>query len=325
MKNITSLKKVALIVSSLIIVSCAAALVIKPDAYVKSSLEGIKLWALVVLPSLLPFFFLTALASSLGLVTKLSSALEKPASAIFRCGGTCSFVFIMSVLSGYPVGAKIISDLYKKGETDSDEATRMSCFCSTSGPMFIVGSVGIGMFGDKRAGFILLFSHILSALVAGVIFRFYGKKTERRTLKKSLVTADNILYDCVYSSVISVAVVGGFICVFYVLADMAGDAGIFNLLSFPLGSLFGKDVATAFSSGLIECTRGCLALSKCGLSTYSVAFASALISFGGVSVIFQSLAFLSSAKVNTLVFLSSKIIQTVVSFLIATTACSLLL
>lgn len=288
---------------------------LRPEIYVQSAFTGIKLWATVVLPSLLPFFFLTTLSSALGITGLIASSLEKPFSAIFRQSGICSYAFLSSVLSGYPVGAKIISEFKAEGVITSDEATRASVLCSTSGPMFIVGSVGVGMFNDKRVGALLFFSHVISAIICGLLVRFYGKSgntTER--LKPAPVAFDGLLYECAYSAVISVAVVGGFICVFYLFADVCGN---FNLL-FPaeklLGGIIGENHAEAFASGLIECTRGCLALSACGLNRLTVSLACALVSFGGLSVLIQSAAFLSKAKAKISIFITFKIIQSIIAF-----------
>lgn len=294
----------------------AVALAIKPDVFVSSALNGIKLWAIIVLPALLPFFFLTALASALGLTRTTAKIAGKPFSEIFRTSGVCAYAFITSVLSGYPVGAKIISDLKTQGLISSDEATRAATLCSTSGPLFIMGSVGYGMFSSKNAGVKILVCHVLSAVICGLIFRFYGKRetSDNRPIYP-LNNADNILYDCVYSSVISVAVVGGFICVFYLFADMLEYFGIIAFLAKPLAAIIKNErLASAVVGGAIECTRGCKLLSLCGTNKITVSLACGLISFGGVSVIVQSIAFLQKAKVKTGIFLSSKIIQTITAF-----------
>ncbi len=301
-----------------IIIICIFLIIYKPDTYISSSLTGIKLWALLVLPSLLPFFFLTALMTKTGITDKLAHLAYKPAKFLFGCSGICGYAFIMSILSGYPVGAKIISDLKNNGLIDENEATKMSTFCSTSGPLFIIGSVGIGMYGDKKVGYILLLSHILSAIISGIIFRGYkkGKISEnRRFISKN---DGNILYECVYSSVITVALVGGFICIFYILADMAINLKI----TLPLDSVLNliikdKSITSGFTSGLIECTRGAKALSECGITAKSIFLTSSLISFGGVSVIAQSIMFLKTAKVKTGIFILSKLLQMIISFILS--------
>lgn len=296
----------------------AVALAIKPEIFVSSALDGIKLWAVTVLPSLLPFFFLTALASALGLTRATAKLAGKPFSKIFRTNGVCAYAFVTSVLSGYPIGAKIVSDLKTQGLISSDEATRAAALCSTSGPLFIMGSVGYGMFASKAAGVKILVCHVLSAIICGLIFRFYGKcETNDNRLILPFKNVDNVLYDCVYSSVVSVAVVGGFICVFYLFADMLEYFGVISLLSKPLAAIIKDErLANAVVGGIIECTRGCKLLSRCGTNKITTAWACAIISFGGVSVIAQSTAFLQKAKVKIVIFLSSKIVQTIIAFLL---------
>lgn len=215
--------------------ACMVIILIRPDVYVASALEGVKLWALVVLPSLLPFFFFTSLLAKIGATERIARTLTNPCRKIFGTSGYAAYALLMSILSGYPVGAKIIGDLGENGLIDETDATKMSSFCSTSGPLFIVGSVGVGMFGSAAAGKLLFIVHAFSALITGLIFRFFGRAeiTTTRTNRnapqpvrpqvspaKTRAANGNALYDCVYSSVISIATVGGFICVFYVVADI---------------------------------------------------------------------------------------------------------
>ena len=327
-----TLKRFSKITLTLGVSACMVIILIRPDVYVASALEGVKLWALAVLPSLLPFFFFTTLLAKIGATERMARTLKKPCERIFGTSGYAAYAFLMSILSGYPVGAKIIGDLGENGLIDETDATKMSAFCSTSGPLFIVGSVGVGMFGSAAAGKLLFLVHALSALITGLIFRFYGRteipttrtsknapQTGRLQVSSAKTKAENgnALYDCVYSSVISIATVGGFICVFYVLADIFQNLDIL----YPVWkTLFfitkNETLSKAFSYGLIECTRGCKMLALCGLSTYSLAFASSLIAFGGVSVLVQSVCFLKKANVKISVFLIAKTIQTVISFLL---------
>ena len=282
-----------------LILACVFLILLKPERYVQSAFEGIKLWAIVVVPSLLPFFFFTSLLSALGLTSFISKFMEKPFRLLFRTSGAGAYAFLMSILSGYPVGARIIADLKQNQIINDDEA-----------------SVGIGMFNDKKIAVAILLSHVLSAIFCGIVFRFFGNSSPYSKKFISQENHDNVLYESVYSSVISVALVGGFICIFSLILDLAKDFGIFSPIANPLSVLVGKDVANAFLYGLIECTSGCKALSLCNLSTYSPAFASALISFGGISVWAQSIIFLTKANANIKIFCTSKILQAIFSFLL---------
>ena len=70
-----------------------------------------------------------------------------------------------------PSGAKMVADLYLQGKITKNDAFKMTSFCSTSGPMFIVGAVGAGMFKSAKIGYILFLSHAIGAILNGLIYR----------------------------------------------------------------------------------------------------------------------------------------------------------
>lgn len=311
------MRKFLFYLTSFLLLFIAFALIYNPERYIKSCFEGLTVWAITVLPSLLPFFFISLLFTNLGIAGKFCKKLEKPVCYLYKTSPISSFVQFMSFISGYPVGAKLISELYKEGIINEEESTKISLFTSTSGPMFIVGSVGVGMFKNKTAGIILLCAHYLSAILNGLIFRRLGLK-KRRTyqINCTLKQTDNILYDCAYGATLSCLVVGAFISLFYVFCQIIDD---FNLL-YPLTLFFSflfcdKEKARAFCAGLIECTNGCILFSTTqGFLTLPLS--AFIISFGGLSILFQSISYLQQAKVNIKLFLLSKVLQAITAFLI---------
>ncbi len=303
----------------LILITFMIIFILFPDRYLKSSYKGIILWATCVLPSLLPFFFLTTLFTKTASLTKLTK-LNKVTKFLFNQSGICIYTFIMSALSGYPVGSSIVSSLYTDKIIDSDEATRMSSLCSTSGPLFIVGSVGICMFNSKTYGFVILISHLLSAIFCGITFRFYGTKSKNNPCLLTKNKVDNTLYESMYSSILSILIVGGFICISYILTDILCDFNLLLILEkifyFPL-KLFGGDYnnVKGFCYGLIECTRGAEILKSSSNIPLSVSLFSSIVSFGGLSIFLQSIIYLKKAKVNTLIFTLSKVLQAIYAFI----------
>ncbi|MBQ7163715.1 MAG: hypothetical protein IJR61_00110 [Clostridia bacterium] len=314
------MKKFTYAFLSLAIAALMLCLVIFPDRYISVAREGITLWAVSVLPSLFPFFFLTLLLTKMGALGNFAGAADRFTGKFFRCNGVSAYIFIMSALSGYPVGAKLISELYAAGKTDGYEATRMSCFCSTSGPLFVMGTVGVNMFGNKLCGAIMLACHLISAVICGKIFYKYGAFNKMRTTLKHSDNTDNILYECIYSSVISIICVGRFICVFYLLARVLSDFGALYLPTALLKLIFARTgcsdtAANGFMLGLIECTNGCNILAEMPCA-FTAALACGVISFGGLSVAFQSAIYLIKAKVNMKIFFLSKTLQMIISFIL---------
>ncbi len=314
-------KKAKRLLLLLILLFFMAFIIISPEKYTEKCLFGIKLWAVTVLPTLLPFFFLTQLLTFTGAINGLTKTASKFTKPLFKLGGLSFYAFLMSVLSGYPVGSRIVYDLKCNGLITKNEATKISVLASTSGPLFIIGAVGIGMFSSKTIGFIVYISHVLSAIIMGLLFRNYGEENYVNSSVLKPKNQENILYNSIYNSVISVLIVGGFISIFYVFANILQDAKILYPLEkiFELiFSLFGgeKETSKAFILGLIECTSGAKMLSNLKNVTLSVSLSSALISFGGISIIMQSLIYLQKAEVKAKVFIFSKIIQAVISFII---------
>ena len=173
------------------------------------TLEGINLWLSLILPAMFPYFFITAILSSLSITSKISNKFSPLTKRLFNTSGACGYAFFMSIIAGYPMGAKIVSDLKEKGAISHTEAVRACAFCSNSSPMFLISSVGSIMFNNTTVGFVLFISNVLSAIIIGIIFSNYNKK-EKPTNKVFLSSQkiDNILYESAYSSVISVLVVG---------------------------------------------------------------------------------------------------------------------
>ena len=73
---------------------------------------------------------------------------------LFNVPGEDSYPLIMGIVSGYPVGAKIVCDLRNKNILTKPEAERLLAFNNNSGPLFILGTIGIGLFKDTTTGII---------------------------------------------------------------------------------------------------------------------------------------------------------------------------
>jgi len=103
---------------------------------------------------------------------------------------------ILGIISGYPVGAKTVANLKENGLCSDIEAERLIAFTNNSGPLFIIGTVGLGIFLDVKIGFLLLLIHILASLTVGFIFRFWkiNSKVSIKNMKKKDFN-ESILYE----------------------------------------------------------------------------------------------------------------------------------
>lgn len=316
LKNLTKTKLLLAIFFVLVIFS----IVISPEKYINVALQGILVWATNILPALFPFMILTKLLTSTGYVESASKLFSPITKKLYNCPGISSYVFLMSIISGYPLGAKITADLYENGEISRAQAHRICSFTSNSGPMFIVGTVGVGMLLSKTAGYIILVSHILAALINGLIYRKYNPKeiNNNITIAPSKKQTNDLLTETMFNGINSVLVVGGYITIFFVITEVISSLGFFVPLS-NLLSLVGinNTISTGIFSGLFEMTKGCLLISSSTISlALKTAICSLLISFGGLAISFQAFAFLNKFKISKRFYFIQKTTHAILTFVI---------
>lgn len=146
----------------------------KPEYYLNSARRGLTLFATSVLPSLFPFYFFSLLLTYIGAAKTVSEMFRRPVKLLYNAPKESAYVLILSMLSGYPVGASMTAELYSAGVINGREAKAIAAFASTSGPVFMLGTVGSAIFGDVRVGAIVLGAHYVAAILNGLIYRVRG-------------------------------------------------------------------------------------------------------------------------------------------------------
>lgn len=289
--------------------------IIIPNLAIVSFWQGILIWATKILPALLPFFVLTKLLSYTSFTSSVGKFLSPVTQKMYGVGGVAGYVYIMSILSGYPVGAKLTSDLYKTNKINKGQAHTIASFTSTSGPLFILGTVGIGFFQNTSIGIIVLVSHFMSALINGFLYR---NKEENKISTLSTPTSPNFLNESMSSSIMSIMVVGGFIALFYMILTLLLEINAFTPIILILNKLgIDNSLSIAIISGIIEVTTGASKLSMCGLDTRTICLIlSFLISFGGLSIHAQAYCFLKDFEMSYRKFLIQKITHATLSVII---------
>ncbi len=288
-----------------------AAFLTAPARYASAVREGISLWAVSVLPAVFPFLFLCPLLTATPLFRWLAKVLSPITQILFRVSGEGGCLAFVSALSGYPVGARLLFELTERKKLPRGEVFRLACLCTASGPAFLVGVVGSAMFASAKLGYLLFLSHLLGVYTVSFIVRLFTRNyTPSAPSLPPKTTAD--LYQTTLNAVLSILCVGGLIALFSAFGLMIQDCGIISLLSSPFPD---PAQAEGVLLGLLEMTGGCARLANYPCRS-SVALASFLITFGGLCVLLQQLAFLKRTGVKTLPFLGIKFAQAVLSALI---------
>ena len=287
--------------------------------------SGLTLWATSVVPSLFPFFVSTELLMHTNIVNIFGNILNKYMKPLFNVRGEGSFSFIMGIISGYPVGAKIATNFRKNDICSKEECERLLSFTNNSGPLFIIGTVGILMFGSTTIGLLLFTTHILSCISVGIIFRFWKKNSSTTSSnsifseKKQPVSFSNlgeVLADSITSSISTILLIGGFVVIFSSVISILKSSGILNVLSTCLSPLFNFiNIDTSFISpivcGFLEITNGINSISSiaCKKLSINIILTAFLLGFGGISVLLQVLSITSKTDLSIKPYIYGKILQ----------------
>ena len=289
--------------------------------------EGLMLWANNVVPSLLPFFIATELLSYTNVVNKLGKLLNPIMRPIFRVPGIGSYALLMGIISGYPTGAKIVVNLKEQGLCTEEEAERMLAFTNNSGPLFILGTVGISLFGNSTIGFLLLFTHILACLSVGILFRFWKGKNNSSlksfstsNSKKEEVNFSNlgdILGRSILSSIKTVVMIGGFVVLFSVILSILKSSNVITILGnlfTPFLSMLGASdlrFSTSLISGILELTNGLtqISLIPCKEISINIILSAFLLGFGGFSVLLQVNSIIAKSNLSIKSYFVGKLLH----------------
>ncbi len=304
---------------------CALALVCWPREVSAAVREGLTLCGNVIIPSLFPFFILSSLVISLGFAGYLGRLMEPVMYALFHVPGSCAAALALGFIGGYPVGARTALTLYQSGSCTKDECERLLSFCNNSGPAFILGVVGAGVFADSRVGVLLCLIHALASVCVGLVFRSYrwkkGRGGRRATLPITAQRFSAAFTGSVQGAVTSTLSICAFVLCFTVIIRLCFLSGILPALARLLGRAFAplgfsEEWAQRLLTGVLELSSGVSTLTGEGTLTGRASMAAFLLGWAGVSVHCQVLSFLGESGLSTRTYIAGKLLHGVFSALL---------
>jgi sporulation integral membrane protein YlbJ len=313
----------------LAMLSVATALVIYPQQSVKAGADGVKLCLNVIIPSLFPFFVISSMVIESGMAVKLGRFVEPIMSKLFRVNGACSAAFVLGFIGGYPVGAKTAIALYEKGQCSKQEAERLLSFCNNSGPAFILGVVGAGVFSNSIVGLLLYLAHTAASVIIGILFRNWGGGRNGEYITVSSVYPGRPrLKEPGFASAFTVSVknsfqsmlnICGFVIFFTVIIKLLFIANIIPVIASVLGGVFSpfglnKAAAERLLTGLIELTSGVWTLQgSASQLNASAAMAAFMLGWAGLSIHCQALSFLCDSGLSAKTYIMGKLLHGILS------------
>lgn len=255
----------------------------------------------IIIPCLLPFFTVSYLIGALGLPVYLGQALHKPMAILFGTSGTGASIFILSILGGYPLGAAVIADHVKRGDISTEDANKLLRFCNNSGPAFLIGAAGIGIFHSSPIGVFLYGIHILSAVITGLFLSDTHLPSEAPC--PILISSTNLsesLTQSITKATVQLLYICGYIVCFGAVIGALEEYGFFPSVYGTLSQFtcLPLSLTKALCMGVLELSCGIGALSGVPLTPQSLTVCSFLIGFGSISVCLQTAAVLADSGIQ---------------------------
>lgn len=300
-------------------------LLIFSNSNLQATKAGLNLWANSVVPSLFPFLVATELLSYTNIVNFISRKLDNLMRPIFNVPGSAAYPFILGMISGYPVGAKAVCQIYNEGLCTKKEAEIMLAYTNNSGPLFIIGTVGISMFGSTTIGLILLFTHILASISVGIIFgkiikndtvELSHKFTKINSARVSFSTLGEVLGKSILNSIKTILMIGGFVVIFSVIISILKNSGILDIFTQIIKVFLGNfEFISSIITGLLELTNGLNAVSNIHIKNISINIlvCAFLLGFAGISIMLQILSVISKEKLSIKPYIFGKLLQAILA------------
>ena len=296
------LKKAVFYIS---VISVITLIIVRANSVIYYAKDSMRICYELIIPTLFPFFVCSGLLIYSGfgsLLAKLSQNIMRP---LFNVAPAGAAAFVLGIISGYPLGAVTAAQLYSCGSLSKSEAERLLSFCSNSGPLFIIGSVGVSIYGKLSYGIILYCIHIISSIIVGILFRRFGAK-HHSSPPMALKTAEMSL-----SEVFSVSLSNASKNIITVCCSIIFFSTISRAL---LETAALPPLLDAAASGLCEFSTGTLKTSLLDADIYRKFILTSFITgFSGISVHLQVMAVTSGFGLSLKPYILGKALHGIIA------------
>lgn len=257
------------------------------ELVLKSTIDGVTIW----LYKVFPYLFIMIIMQDILINLNLTSYFKR----------TSTYIFIMSILSGSPSSAYIISKLVNNNDISKDYGNVCLIFTFFANPLFLYTILKL-IFNNNPTTIKLLIIIYLSNLL---LYLFYKKELPNNRLKGNPQNINLAL--SIKTSVNTNLMVLGSIVFYLVISNIIINT--FNI-SYPY---------SIFVKGFLEMTQGLNSLIDCNIKLKEI-ITVGFITFGGLSIHTQVKCILDEYNLSYKYFLKGRILQMIIAiFLTAIT------
>jgi sporulation integral membrane protein YlbJ len=298
-------------------------IILTPKLCINSALVGLNLFINKVFPSLFPFLVITSLMIGYDGVNIFSKIFGSILCRPLRLPLQCTFALMISILCGYPLGAKYACDLYEQGDIDNKTCQRLINIASNTSPLFAIGAVGTSMLNSSYVGYLLLLTNYISCFIMGLLLPCKNSTYKRIIIKnKNLESKNigNIIKDSIESSIKTSLSIGGFVIIYSVIISIIKSNILFDIAVRKINYATGieRNLLEGILLGFVEITNGCYLISTTTADMYIKAIIiSFLLAFSGFSIISQVHSFTYKHNLSMKSYILRKFIQGIIGAVVA--------
>jgi hypothetical protein len=231
--------------------------------------KGLGTCFLAIIPSLFPFMF-----SVDYLFSRICANPKTPA------GLAVGFAILFGVCGGFPMGAKALSDLVSREIITRERASALLAGLVNAGPAYLISGVGLGLFGNVRAGILLFVALSSASLICIAISTRFIKKPGSSPRAKPRNAAESV--ETGFSASMRFALQATLsLCAYVVFFSCIGA-----YISLFVERIHGGVVVTWFLNALCEVANGCAAAAAIG-SRAGLILAGVAVSLCSISILMQ--------------------------------------
>lgn len=300
----------------------------------------------IVIPSLFPFFVLSKIIIPYISHFPCPKFLRRIIERFFYLPYYTIFIILLGFMSGYPSGAKMTRDMLDQKLLDNRQAAKLLPMANNCSPLFIVGTIGAGLFKSIKLGVFLLLIHWFSGLIAALITgklanslpsggkgnndpsqksRGYDKEYTKRDMKSAGLSA--LITASIEEAAILCIKVSGYIVFFAVISELLSLLGVFSIIGRCFSLLFtgtypastNSEFIAALLKGIMEITSGAQAINNLKSIQLNVQLAvvSIIFGFAGFSVHTQIMGIMKGTCCKYRVLFLGKLLHGILAGILA--------
>lgn len=256
--------------------------------------EGLSLALTRVIPTSLPFMIISDIVMHYANIDNIPYS-DKFFPIMLGIPARGATPLIIGNICGFPLGGKLTSEAYQRGEIEKEDAERLLAYSSNPSAPFVSTVVGAGLLGDVRHGIMLL----ISLYIATLISIQFGRTKDVKSRETHFIVQQRYSFiDSVKRAGESCIAIISFITIFNCIVELIKQT----------------ITAPAFEALLISIIEVTTAVNYFSTNPsappiINICFIAFSLGFGGLSVMAQTSAFASSAGLSMRSYIKVKVLE----------------